>query len=36
MVEKGRKDRKIGLFSAVKIAKNPGKIPPKQPKTPAK
>jgi hypothetical protein len=32
MVEKTEKSD----FSAVKIAKNPGKIPPKQPKTPAK
>jgi hypothetical protein len=37
--ENGRKRKKRPknrTFSAVKIAKNPGKVPPKQPKTPAK
>jgi hypothetical protein len=33
---KRKKSPKNRTFSAVKIAKNPGKIQPKQPKTPAK
>jgi hypothetical protein len=35
MVEKGRKDRKTGLFSRQNRQKS-GKNPAKQPKTPAK